>query len=289
LPLCVKHSGKLVFADDATLTNSGKDIDVIENELSEDVGNVKQWCVQNDMVLSIPKCNALLLSTKQKHLHSNSNKKFVIHSDNTNIPTVDSTKILGVHFDQFMTWNDHIKHVHNQISRNLYLLKQIKSYLPPDSRKMFYNSYLLPYFDYCCVIWGNCTKTLLDDLLKLQKRAARLMLDVSDITTSSQLMFSELEWMPLPDRISYHRSVEVFKCLKTECPSELETLFEYNRNIHNHNTRAAEQHKLYIPKKHLKSCSYLGASTWNSIPLNIRSSNTITGFKRMYKNHYFIQ
>jgi hypothetical protein len=40
-------------------------------------------------------------------------------------------------------------------------------------------SYLSPTFfiEYCCIIWGNARKKLIDDLLILQKRAARLALD----------------------------------------------------------------------------------------------------------------
>ena len=138
-------------------------------------------------------------------------------------------------------------------------------------------------------MWGNCSKTLADDLLKLQKRAARLILDVRDITTRSHMMFSELEWMPLPDRINYHRSMQVYKCLNGQCPSELEKLFQYNRSTHNHNTRSTEHDQLFMPRKALKSFSFIGASTWNNIPLNVRTGSTLNGFKRLYKNDYFLQ
>ena len=63
LPLCIKHSNDLIFADDCTLSNFGSSI--TEKELSEDVGYVDQWCTRNDMVLGIPKCNVMLISTKQ--------------------------------------------------------------------------------------------------------------------------------------------------------------------------------------------------------------------------------
>ena len=70
----------------------------------------------------------------------------------TVIPWVSTTKILGVHFDNALSWNVHIKHVYDKIAKNLYLLQQIKSFLPIDSGKLFYNSYILPHLDYCCII-----------------------------------------------------------------------------------------------------------------------------------------
>jgi hypothetical protein len=42
--------------------------------------------------------------------------------------------------------------------------------------KLYYNGYLLPLIDYCSVVWGNTNKVNLEKILKLQKRAARIIL-----------------------------------------------------------------------------------------------------------------
>ena len=39
--------------------------------------------------------------------------------------------------------------------------------------------------DYCCSVWGNATKTQIDKIYKLQKRAARIILNVTTETPSS--------------------------------------------------------------------------------------------------------
>ena len=119
------------------------------------------------------------------------------------------------------------------------------------------------YFDYCCVVWGNCTKTLIEDLHKLQKCAACLFLDVKDTITPGHDLFVELQWMPVPDRIAYHRSLQVYKCLKGQCPSNLQNLFEYNLNVHSHthSTRSSLNSKLHRPLKYHKSFPYAGAKT----------------------------
>ena len=239
------------------------------------------------MVLSAPKCNAMLLSTKHKHLQSMPSQSFTVKQVNNEIPVVDSSKILGVHFDKFMTWNEHLSHIYNQINKNLFLLRQIKAHLSLHLRKLFYNSYILPYLDYCCVIWGNCSKTSLDNLLKIQfcKRAARLILDVKDIRTSSHDMFSKLGWMPLPERIKYHQSLQVYKCLKGLCPPKLQNLFQYQHSIHGYQTRAAHKDNLFIPQKHHKSFCHTGASIWNELPLKIRNATSVQTFKRLYNNN----
>ena len=41
--------------------------------------------------------------------------------DDTVIPWVSTTKILGVHFDNAFSWKLHIKHVYHKIVKNLYV------------------------------------------------------------------------------------------------------------------------------------------------------------------------
>jgi hypothetical protein len=41
---------------------------------------------------------------------------------------------------------------------------------------LFFNSYILPIFDFCCTVWGNCSEAGIQRITKLQKRAARIIL-----------------------------------------------------------------------------------------------------------------
>ena len=50
--------------------------------------------------------------TKQKHLHCSPDEQFTINHYDNALPTIVSTKFLGVHFDKFMTWDHYINHVH---------------------------------------------------------------------------------------------------------------------------------------------------------------------------------
>ena len=36
---------------------------------------------------------------------------------------------------------------------------------------------ILPHLDYCCVIWGNCSRSLEEKIVRFQKRAGRLILN----------------------------------------------------------------------------------------------------------------
>ena len=172
MPLFIKRINTMLYADDATISASGKHIVDIENTLSDSRNSASDWCPKNDMILSLPKCNTLIISSKKQALSLN------VDIDGTIIPNLSTAKIglLGVHFDNVMSWDEHIKAISNKITQNLYL-QQIKSFLPVNARKLFVNSYILPHIDYCCVVWGNCSKTLENSLEKLLNKSARLILD----------------------------------------------------------------------------------------------------------------
>ena len=78
-----------------------------------------------------------------------------------------------------------------------------KRYRPIQYRKLFYNSYIQPSLDYCLIIWGNAPKTHIERLHKLQKCAARIILDAAP-DAPSQPLFNDLNWLNIFERIQYN-------------------------------------------------------------------------------------
>ena len=50
-----------------------------------------------------------------------------------------------------------------------------KSFVSQDTLKMIYNALILPHFDYCSLVWSNCSETLKLNLQKLQNRTLRVI------------------------------------------------------------------------------------------------------------------
>ena len=70
------------------------------------------------------------------------------------------------------------------------LLRKIRHYLPLDTRKLFFNYYIKPHLSYCSSIWGQTSKENHNRIIKLQKQAARLILN-KDYTSPSTEPFNE--------------------------------------------------------------------------------------------------
>ena len=51
-------------------------------------------------------------------------------------------------------------------------------------KQLFYNSYMLPFFDYCCTVWRKSAKYRTSILSVFQKRAAHITLEAPSRTSS---------------------------------------------------------------------------------------------------------
>ena len=97
--------------------------------------------------------------------------------------SVSAQKHLGITIDKNLTWEQQIDLVCQNVSRKLTLMKLLSKYVNQNSLKQYYNSYVLPVFDFGCVVWGNTANTNLTRRVKPQKRAAILKADFTFWTT----------------------------------------------------------------------------------------------------------
>ncbi|KAK3098946.1 hypothetical protein FSP39_024557 [Pinctada imbricata] len=187
LPLHVKNSVLDLFADDATLHKAHNNLSDIEHHMNEDIDHICCWCKENQMVINEDKTKCMLVGTHQKisRLPCNILKLKV---NERPIENLTSDKLLGVHIDNHLQFDKHITEVCKSVTQKISLLRKIKKYLGRQHRILYYNAYILPLIDYCLTVYGNASKTHLERILKLQKCAARVIMDAPPDTPSQSLM-----------------------------------------------------------------------------------------------------
>ena len=65
--------------------------------------------------------------------------------------------------------------MHGCTSKGIAMLKLSSYSMPQDCLLHIYNVFILSYFNYCIIIWGNAHKKYLNPFLILQKHAIRLI------------------------------------------------------------------------------------------------------------------
>jgi hypothetical protein len=78
--------------------------------------------------------------------------------------------------------------------------------------------------------WGKRNPSYINNVCKLQKRIAKIILQQPQISLSMKI-FKALDWLPCLDRCKYHTAVLVFKTSNTMAPTymtELMTIRQQN-------------------------------------------------------------
>ncbi len=150
-----------MYADDSTLTAQAKTTPDLEEKLLSDAAKVSTWCQENHMTASSTKTKVMLVTTWQKRASlPEHERKLKVKMNGKYLENIESEKQLGVIVNHNLSWESHINGVVSNINRKLALLRRIKGCLPLATRKIFSNSHILQYIDYCSLVWGGLTSCL---------------------------------------------------------------------------------------------------------------------------------
>ena len=116
MPLNVSASVDM-YADDSTITATGKTTETVEEKLNNDLHEVSKWCEENKMVINAEKTKIMLITTRQKwqHLHKTDPD---VQINDKNLQVVNGERLLGVEIDHFLSWSSHVQKTHTTIARH---------------------------------------------------------------------------------------------------------------------------------------------------------------------------
>ena len=128
LPECLKYATARMFSDDTTITNSPKSTALFHREVNHDLNNLQNWLLANQGSLNAHK-------TQYMHVASDYNLSNIgIYPLNKpTLTRVQSTKSLGVVFDQRLVWEEHVDSLCKRVSSGLAALKEASQYVPQDT------------------------------------------------------------------------------------------------------------------------------------------------------------
>ena len=98
----------------------------------------------------------------------------VLQMDRRPIERVSQFNFLGLILRSNLAWSKHINHVSLKIFKTIGILYRLKAIYPSAVLQTVYNTLILPFFNYCILVWGA---TINDGNLlhRLQKKALRLI------------------------------------------------------------------------------------------------------------------
>ena len=205
------------------------------------------------------------------------------------VSIIKEAKYLGVMVDQYLNWKEQITAIKKKVSRGIGMLKYSKRYLPLLTIQSMYKSLVEPYFRYCCPVWGSCGSTAINELQKLQNRAARIVTN-SRYDASAKPIIKKLGWHTVSEIIQMETLSMVYKSINDLAPTYLTEMFSRlsdtcKRELRN--TRSDLEIPMRKSANGQKCFSYKGATMWNRLSLESKLSPTLKTFKKSIANHAF--
>ena len=287
LHLFIKNSRLDSYADDSNISFVSKSIKMVITNLQDDLNSITNWCNVNKMVLNVKKCNFMILCTPAKsRTFDQSNLNLTI--DGKLLNTVHTQSILGVTTDSSLSWRVQINNISKSVSQLVGLLWGVRYFLDNNGKKLFFNALILPKLTYCISLWGKGPKDAMLCLYRLQKRALRIILGCG-IEVSSKELFTKYERMTIFDLYTYHVCVFMYKIKNDLCPGYLSSLFTMEQSNFIYNIRSYNEKNVKIPfpriEHYKKSLLFSGSTLWNSLPNNLKNTDSLYDFKSMLKKY----
>ena len=102
------------------------------------------------MVIHPHKTKCMVLTTKQRHQRRPLTLNLTL--EKSPVQQVCEHRVLGVIIDEELKWQSHIDNICKHLSKNIFLLSQLRHYVDSDARKIFFQAHLLSHINYASTV-----------------------------------------------------------------------------------------------------------------------------------------
>ena len=159
--------------------------------------------ILNDWILGFKATNSLKCCKNKDHacfhqtkhnIHKSRNEDLDLRVRENELEIIQKAKKHWcAHRQLSYNLKEHMKTVSTKVSRAIGFLKHAKTFLRPETLKTPYIGIVEPHIRYCCSVWGCAGSTELNQLQKLQNRAARIITN-SSFETPGRPFIDQLGW-----------------------------------------------------------------------------------------------
>lgn len=140
--------------------------------------------------LPINESKSKVLTITGKRLASKINNELVVTVEDNRLVNGKSPTLLGLTIDSSLSFDCHVENLCNKLALCIGVLSIIRPFLSLKQRLLLNNVIIRLVMSYADIIWSSCDKEPLYRVLKLQKRASRIISYSDHLTPSLTLSIS---------------------------------------------------------------------------------------------------
>ena len=245
------------------------------------LSSISKWTNTHFLKLNESKTNVMVFGNKS--FKQSLNLSCCLDSSSTLRPLSHSTKLLGAHIDDALSFDVHVS---KTVSSSLLFLKNarsIRKYLTVEAASTLIHSVITSKLDQCNSLFFEISSSNLTKLQRIQNFALRTVLNLPSRSHISH-RFQDLHWLTVDQRIHFKLLTITFKCIHCLAPSPLATKINISCPL----DMLLDSSRFY-PSSTLgkKAFSYSAPRCWNALPRSLRIIPTLDTFKSQLKHFLF--
>ena len=285
--------GYHVYADDTQLYISFKCKQPLESisKVNSCLSDIRRWMITNKLKINDSKTEFIVFRSPQLRCDLSG---LSVNVGESQITQSLKVRDLGVTFDQFLNFDDHITAICRSTYFHIRNIGKIRNLLSYNACSAIIHALISCRLDYCNSLLYNVPTHKTDRLQRLQNQCARI-LTKSPRREHITPVLKSLHWLKIQDRITYKILMLTYKSYYNIAPTYLCELI--SRRESSVNTRlGSDQHQLIMPPIS-KDCSntfldrsfiYAAPCEWNKLSECIRTSS-FDSFRKSVKTMLFTQ
>jgi hypothetical protein len=193
---------------------------------------------------------------------------------------VQSTKLLGLHLMENLSWSDHANFVVGKLSSAVFMVNSLRATVDDKCVKMVYYAHAYSAMQYGIIFWG-CSTAALNTVFVAQKRLVRAM--AGERYWPSPVPFASAR--PLFERLSLLPVYSIYLLESCKFVRSFPKYFTRNRDVHGYNTR--RRNDLHVPAQTLAlsrsdphACM---ANLYNLLPISLKAERRYSVFQKRLK------
>ena len=149
------------------------------SQLEKETNLLIAWVVDNSMRANPDKFHLLL---------DDSDTNLSIKVDNYEIKNSNEEKLLGITFDNKLTFETHVANLCKKATQKLHTLSRVYHYMDERKRRTIMKAFINSQFGHCPLVWMFHSRQLNNRINKIHERALRIVYNDFSFTFNELLL-----------------------------------------------------------------------------------------------------
>lgn len=273
LPKLQLKGKPILFADDTAISYSGPTPTQVIQHMKDDMKLILNYLENNLLALNLGKSKMMMFRLKKLPAHPE------LQVGEQIIEEVSTFKYLGVHLDNRLSWDAHVREIVANCASLCGVLRKLCKTVPQHVLLKIYYAFIQSRYLYGIAAWGSAHKTVIKEIQVQQNRCLKAIYKLPYLHPTHELYRLQNNILPILGMYTQRIAVLMYKILNNQ---NLHHNWHFSTAQHQHDTRSSNQiqrqrFRTELGRKRFPIC---GPNVFNRLPGNIKEATTLTKLKQ---------